>query len=481
MEKEAGWLKSDFVSDDEMRREAAQALGIPFIILAREDISPDALELIPEPLSRTRNAIAYRRGEGVVEIALLDMADLPALDFLQANMKVKTRLTDRDSIKRGLLVYQKKLREKFAGMVERGAEAADSLLRHALYSSATHIHLEPAAAGMVVRYRIEGALHEAMRLPKEVGDKIAERLKSLARLFSIPTAFQEGRFKVEHGDETFTVHLSTMPTAAGEKLHLRLAREKQGQTGLTMRSLGFHGAGLECMHELLQRKSQFLAVCGPAGNGKTTTLYTLLDLLNAPHRALATIENHIEYRLPHVAQTQTRPDIGLSVLAGLRAVLRTDPDVVMVGDIESRDVAALMFQAATRGLLMLGAAQDVALVEQADVIVYQRLVKKLCPECKESYKLPRSELNTLESAANFGTVLAALKEEEVVPQEQQWKDLLVYRGKGCGKCENGYKGMIGLQEINSQPYEGLTLIEDGLFKAVQGLTSVEEVLNLVSE
>ncbi len=481
MEKEIGWLKSDFLSEDEMRRESALALGIPFVILTREDIHPDVLELIPEPLSRSRNVVAYRRGEEEVEVALLDIADLPALDFLQAQIKVKTRLTDRDSIKRALLVYQKKLKEKFSGMVERGVEAADSLLRHALYSQATHIHLEPAAAGMLVRYRIQGALHEAMRLPQDVGEKISERLKSLARLFALPSAFQEGRFKVEHGDEIVTVHISTVPTAAGEKVHLRLSHEKQGQTGFNLRSLGFHGEGLEHVQELLDKKSQFLAVCGPTGSGKTTMLYTLLDILSAPHLALATIENHIEYRLPQVAQTRTRRDIGLSMLAGLRAILRTDPDVVMVGDIESSDVAALMSQATKRGVFMLGAAEDPAVVEQADVLIYQRLVKKLCLQCTEAYKPSRSELSVLENVIDFGAVLASLKEEEIMPQDTQWKELQIYRPHGCDRCEDGFQGMIGLQEINDKWSSGLTLLEDGLFKVVQGLTSLEEIIKLASE
>jgi type IV pilus assembly protein PilB len=483
MQGELDWIKGEMLGEDEMRRASAQALGIPFVILSREDIMPEILSLIPEPISRVHNMVAYRAQDGAVEVALLNIADLDKIDFL--NLRVRPRLTNRHSIKHALLLYQKILKEKFAGMVEVGVDAADSLLRHALHNNASHIHLEPAAAGMLIRYRIRGVLHEAMRLPQEAGDKIAEHLKSLAKLFPVSTTFQEGRFKVAHGDGSVAVHVSTVPTARGEKIHLRLARERQGQTGFTLQSLGFHGVGLERLHEVLQKQSGVLVVCGPEGSGKTTTLYTLLDEMNAPDISIATIEKTIEYHLPHVAQTRVRPDVGLTTVAGLRALLRKDNDVVMVGDIDSADVVALMTEAAKRNIFMLGAVENIELVENIGTLINQRLVKKLCPYCKESYKLSRQELDALEGSTDFGKVLAALKEEDLVRSEMQWKEMQFCRAVGCDQCEDGYlpdgkagKGKIGIQEIIDDSYKGLNLIEEGLFKAAQGLTSVDEIIEL---
>ena len=424
MEQELGWLKGDMLGEDEMRRASAHALAIPFVILAREDISPDALMLIPEPLARTHNIVAYRIQDGAVEVALLDVADLDKIDFLK--LKTRPRLTNRDSMKRALLQYQKLLKEKFAGMVERGVEAADSLLKHALSSNATHIHLEPTAAGMLVRYRIRGALEEAMRLPHEAGAAITAHFKSLAKLFPVTTAFQEGRFKVSHDGEPVSVTLRAIPGAGGEKLHVRLAREKHGQTGFTLESLGLHGEALEKLHAFLEKRDGVLVACGPAHSGKTTTLYTLLDMISAPHLSISTIEREIEFHLPLVAQTRVRQEIGLSTEAGLRALLRTDPDVIMVGDIDSHETLALMKGAAKRGTFMLGATEDLSFIEGADCIINQQLVKKLCPHCKAAYTLSRGELDALgEGGANFGAVLAALKAEDAVPRKPAMERLAV--------------------------------------------------------
>lgn len=497
-EDKIGWLKTEYLGEDEARKESAYRSGIPFVILAREDISPEAFSLIPEPVARAHNIVAYRHDGESVEVMLLDINDLSAVDFLKAKMKVKPRLTNRDSLKRALLLYQKQLKEKFAGLVERGIEAADSLLRHALHSNATHIHLEPATAALLVRYRINGVLREAMRLPEHANEFIQQRLKSLAKLFPVTTTAQEGKFKIEHQGERYTVRVSTVPSAAGEKMLLRLAREEYGQKGFTLSSCGFHGEGLERVHELLHERRGLVVVCGPKESGVTTTLYTLLDELNHPGLAVATIEEKVEYALPHVAQTQTRGDVGLNLLAGFRAVLRTDPDVVMVSDIRESEVAELAARSAKRTIFVLAGMQAKSALKVTDIldpstpraIINQRLVRKLCDECKETYRGGREELEPLETGANpdasvgvnFGRVLAALKEEGIVDNSKVWKELNFYRpknrGEGCSTCEEGYKGRVGIQEIIEPDGEGLNLIEDGLFKAAQGLTSLEEVVYL---
>ncbi len=493
VEQERGWLREEYVGEDEIRRASAGALGVPFVILGRDDISLEALVAIPEPLARTHNIVAYRLGDpdtslaagDTVEVALLDLADLAAVDFLRATYTIRPRLTNRDSIKRALLTYQKHLKEKFAGMVEKGMEAADSLLRHALYSSATHIHIEPAAAATTVRYRIGGALHEAMRLPEEAAGAIVKRFKSLAKLLPAHSSPQEGRFKLEHSGETIAVGVSVLPTIQGERLSLRLSREGAGQKGFTLESLGFHGEALRHVHNFLGRREGLVVVYGPEGSGKSTTLYTLLDLLGEPGTALATIEEEIEYVLPHIAQTHTNPEAGLTTLVGLRALLRQDPDVVMIGNLDTQDVYELGARAAARGVFVLGATLQEEFARGADMVVCVGLVQKLCPHCKEHYTPARAELAALESpqvgAADFGRVLAALKEEQIVDAKMSWKGLPFYRAAGCAQCEGGYKDLLGLQEIVYKDSQGLTLLEDALFKAAQGTTSIDAILRAAGE
>jgi type IV pilus assembly protein PilB len=507
-------VESGIISEDELRRASARALGIPFVTLSKNDIAITALVLIPEPLSRTANIIAYSHGDDGVEIALLDLADLPQIDFLRTSHRVQVRLTDRASMKQALLLYQKHLKEKFAGMVQGGKEAAESLLKHALHSGAHYVHVEPAAAeaaGMIVRYRLEGALREAMRLPEEASTYIVERLKSLAKLFPVTTAVQEGAFTFAHEGEEVGVSVTTVPTAYGEKLTMRLARQKSGVAGFSLQSLGLHGTGLELVHDALQTQQGLVLVAGMSGSGKTTLLYTMLDHVTGAHKAIATVEEHIEHRLPQVHQTVTRPDLGLTVPAALRAVLKQDPDAVMVSDIAVGDSAEIALRAAKRGVFMLGGlrarsasgALDILLSEGSvdplllnttvSLVVAQRVLRRPCVHAK-SRLLTRAEAELLENKVRFAKVLAALKQEHVVHEYTAWKDVSVHMAQPCKDCEGvsesgaktGYNGLAGIQEVlpvaTADGTEGmLTLLEDALFKAVQGQTSIEEVVEMASE
>lgn len=484
MEGELGWLRSELLGEDEVRRAAAYTFGVPFVVLERSDINLDAMLLIPEPLSRTRNAVAYARGEdGSVEVALLDLADLEALEFLKP-LKIKPRLTTRASMKQALLHYQKHLKEKFETMLKNGAQTVEGLLRHALLSGATHIHIEPALTGALVRYRISGLLSEAVRLSKEAGDSVVERLKQLARLFPVATAAQEGAFKFDlpaqagHEEGPVSVSVSTMPTVRGEKMLLRLAHERRGQSGFTLTSLGFHGRSLEHMHALLSARRGLLFVSGPEGSGKTTLLYTLLDTLASPALSLASVEAHIAHRLPGAWQTQIRPEIGLTVASAVRAALRTDPDVLMVDAVDSPDAAQAARAGARRGVFII-AAEDNALVETPDATVELQLMHRICPHCRQAIRPSRTELHWFEEqGARFAKVLAALKEEGVLEADAQWKDVIFYRPQGCAQCERGFQGYIGIQSILPGAEAELSLLEDALFKAAAGLVSLEEIISL---
>jgi type IV pilus assembly protein PilB len=512
-------VQSAAVPQDELRRAAAHVLGVPFIQLDHDDIAPEALMLIPEPIARNNSLIAFKRADNMVEVVLLDLDDLPAIQFLsdQHHLKILPRLTDRDSIKRALLLYQKILKEKFATMLQHGEAAVDALIQHAILSRAGGIHLDLSTTGMLVRYRINHVLHEAMQLPEQIGKSLALRLKSLAKILPVSSGTQEGRFKVEKDGEKLTVHLSYAPTAEGEKLHLRLAREKLGQHGFTLELLGFHGEALECMHDALRQRSGIILVSGPQEGGKTTLLYTLLDILSSPHLAITTVEDTVGQRLPHVTQMRVVPESGISFASTVRSALKQDVDVLMLGDVRDKETAMLANSAASRGVLVLlgiessSAAQAIEdfaslgisplqLTSTLLVSVHTRIVKKVCPQFREEHHLSRPEGAPLEGRANFGRVLAALKDEKVITQGQQWKDLLFFTAESCKECEGGYVGQTGLQEVlpttssikelllRRAPLEEveeaarqtgmLTVMEDGLCKAAQGITSIEELLLL---
>lgn len=488
-----------YLTRDEIRRAHAHLLGVPFIEIPHESIQEEALYLIPEPLSRGRSMVAFRRTEHEVEVALLDLDDLEHLDFLYTDHKLKVlpRLTSSESLKRALIHYQKKLKVQFSALAKGGAHAAEALLRHALLSRASSVHLDFKTVGLLVRYRIHGLLEDAMTLPKEALELVA-RLKDMAQLSPTLHVPQEGAFKVDigHGD-TVRVRAHTMPAQMGERMVLHLHPSSETRKGFTLESLGLHGEALESVHKLLTAKSGLVLVAGADGSGKSTLLYTLLDALHTHGRHLVTVEEEVEYTLPHATQIRTRPEVGLGTAATLRAALKQDPDIIMVSHVRDHDTAQLVVSAASRGILVLtgteteGSEEAVARLAQFGAprttidrwlqgVVVTTVVGKVCPECKETYKLSRAESTPFEGRANFGTVLAALKEEGSVHPDMQWKELNFARaGGGCSSCQGGYIGSVGLQEVVVRGETPFNLIEDGLFKAAQGITSIEEVFRLL--
>ncbi len=514
----------NIIAEDELRRAAAHATGTTFIVLTKEDISPTALLLIPEPIARMHNLLAYRLEGRQVEVALLDLDDLAHLTALNLPYKIRPRLTSRGSIKTGLLHYQKILREQFGALLQRGEHIVDALIHHALLSSAHGVHIDLNTTALV-RYRIGESLREAMQLPAHIGAQLSGKLKTLAKLLPTSTTLQEGRFKFEKDGEGHAVHVSVLPTVGGERMVLRFARESAGTSGFALTSLGLHGVALEEVHKLLHLRSGLVVVSGPHGSGKTTTLYTLLDQLSHTNLSIATIEEKIEHHFPHIAQTLTKPEVGLTTLTGLRAILKQDPDVVMVGDIKDADTFLLAAQAANKGVLVFAGVETPSFVDisaSATVATLEALremgvsplllasavrgiigvstVKKICPHDKEMYLLSRAEGEPFEPYANFGRILAALKEERIVESDKPWKELLFARAVSCSQCKEGYIGVLGVQEvlpidaqikamllggapgaaIEEQAREGgmLTIVEDALFKAAQGQTSIEEVFRL---
>ncbi len=538
-------IAKNAIGEDELRRAYAYILGIPFVSLSSIKIDYETLSLVPEPVARRNNIIAYSHKSDDLEVAMLDTDDLAAIDFIKkkTRLKILPRLTDSASIKTALKQYQRGLKDNLGEVIERetavlasagvGKEGedlqkiaegvpavriVDTLLRHANAQGASDIHMEPMENSFLIRYRIDGILHDAMELPKHAAAAVTARIKVLANMrldeHRLP---QDGRFGAEAGGEKISFRVSILPTYYGEKIVMRLLRDSI--SGFTLESVGFHGTALDRMHEAMRGTTGMVLSCGPTGAGKSTTLYTLLDLVNTPNVNISTIEDPIEYQMKRVNQTQVRPEIGFTFANGLRTLVRQDPDIVMVGEIRDSETASLAVNAALTGHLVLSTlhtnsaagaiprlldmgVEPFLLVSTLRVALGQRLVRKLTGE-SEKYKLSRDEQAQLEKIVDAGNVLKALKEEKIIAKDAMWKDIEFSRPKPSTESPSGYAGRAGIyealsvtstikelimkhasaDEIQAQARsEGmLSMAEDGIFKAVQGITTIEEVLRVVKE
>ncbi|MCA9362880.1 type II/IV secretion system protein [Candidatus Kaiserbacteria bacterium] len=537
------------MTEDDMRRVESYVLGIPFVSLKDEKIDFETLTLIPEPVARTHNIIAYRKSENTLEVAMLDTADLPAIDFIKkkVGLKIQPRLTDTDSMRNALRQYQKTLKDEFGDIImkdakelkvlseEEGGEASekelkqmaedlpvvrivDTLLRHAIIQGASDIHIEPMEQEVLVRYRTDGILHDAMKLPKIAADSIVARLKVLSNLkLDQKRLPQDGRFKMEMDGQKVAFRVSMLPVFYGEKVVMRLLRENR--SGFSLEGIGFHGSTLDRIHRATRSTTGIILVTGPTGSGKSTTLYTILDILNTPEVNISTIEDPIEYQMPRLNQSQVKPDIGFTFAAGLRSLMRQDPDIIMVGEIRDEETASLAINAALTGHLVLATvhtnsaagtvarlidmgAESFLMVSTLRVAIGQRLVRKLADD-KLPYILTKAEREELAKKVDMDHVLNTLKEEGIVKADATWNDVSFYHPKVKGETEDGYKGRMGIHEVLEMSptikdmvmqdktgdeieaqarKEGmLTMLEDGIFKAAQGLTSVEEVLRVINE
>lgn len=537
------------LSEDDLRRSEAYILGIPYVSLAGQKIDFAVLSLIPEPIARKHNIVAFKRSPDSLEIAMLDTEDLGAIEFVKkkVGLKILSRLTDKDSIKAALIQYQKSLKAEFGDIINResslmktireesGDDASekelkklaedlpvvkivDTLLNHAIIQGASDIHIEPAENEVITRYRIDGLLHDAMVLPRNVASGITARIKVLANLkLDEKRLPQDGRFKIEALGQKVAFRVSVLPTYYGEKTVMRLLRDSVA--GHTLESLGFHGAALEKIHDATRQKTGMILVTGPTGSGKSTTLYTVLDIVNTPEVNISTIEDPIEYQMPRVNQTQVKPEIGLTFAAGLRALVRQDPDIVMVGEIRDSETASLAVNASLTGHLVLSTlhtnsaagavprlidmgVEPFLIVSTVNVVIAQRLVRRLC-SVKEKYILTEAERKDLARMVDLDRALAALREEKIVAPHASWDEIPFYRAKKSEECEDGHKGRAVIHEVikmtptirdlvmkgatvlaveEQAKKEGMrTMIEDGIFKAAQGVTTIEEVLRVVSE
>jgi type IV pilus assembly protein PilB len=542
-------IADNIVSDEQVASAKAYISGIPFINIENEAIAPDVLKIIPEPIAKSHNIIAFKKEGDTLQVAMLDPDDLRTIEFMHktnSSLKILPRLTTMPGIKNALAQYQKTLELEFGDIIkeetrnikhikdedvfegkeklQKAAEelpvikVVDTLLKHAILQRASDVHIEPLEKEVIVRYRVDGILRVVMTLPASVAPGLVARIKVLSSLkldeHRLP---QDGRFKIETEDFKYSIRVSVLPVYNGEKIVMRLLAEDVKAVALD--ALGLFGNALELVKSNLQRSTGMILITGPTGSGKTTTLYTMMEILNTPDVNISTVEDPIEYRMPRVNQTQVNSKIGLTFASGLRVLLRQDPDIIMVGEIRDDETAELAINAALTGHLVLSTlhtteaagaiprlidmkAEPFLIASTLNLIIAQRLVRKIY-EGKEPYKLSKAELDNLAKYADFERILKILRQEGLAKEKDKMEDITFFHAKPSKECSDGYKGRIGIYEIlqvnekvkdliikksatseiaKQAQEDGMrTMIEDGFVKAAQGVTSIEEILRVITE
>lgn len=564
-------IANNAISEKDLTKLYSTEIDIPFIELNGKEIPREVLRLIPERVARQYRVVLFGvEDDGSKLLAMEDPDDIQAVNFLQKQLgtNIKVHVATASNVAGALDQYRGNVSTELTKVLdgETGAgEAEDELdvseedvaedspiaqtvnliIEYAIKSGASDIHIEPREEHIVVRYRVDGILKEANKLPKKVHGALVSRIKILSNLkIDERRAPQDGRFKIQIGEGVYALRVSTLPINEGEKVVMRVLNESS--KALTLEELGYWGGALSIINDAIVQPHGMILVTGPTGSGKSTSLYSVLSLLNKPAVNISTIEDPIEYKIQGANQTQVNPKAGMTFVNGLRALLRQDPNIIMVGEIRDSETAGLAVQAALTGHLVFATLhtnnaatclprlldmgiEPFLIASTVRAIVGQRLVRRLCVDCRETFEPTEAELkqidkifrvsdpemmkhiHSLEENALSGGIgkantsktnkasSAALSTSET-KIERLWKP----KSKGCETCNHtGYRGRIGIYEVlgsseNIQKQivagatsdeiqrqamaEGMVTMQlDGFVKALRGQTSVEEILRVTSE
>jgi len=535
-------VEQKIIAEEQLYSQLAASIGKSFVDLKDKTIRQDILFSVPEPIAKTHDIVAFDRGEkGELKIAVVDPDDIQTFEFIEKKNKVPVdiALATPTSIRQAFRLYHQSIETEFKGFTKEAGESShgeelkklatdlpvvrlvNSLLEFAIFEGASDIHIEPAEKEVFVRYRIDGILRTVMTLPKHILSGIVARIKILSNLkldeHRLP---QDGRFKIEDENYRISFRVSTLPVFDGEKIVMRLLDESNQQ--LKLDDLGFREKEMKKIESAISKPHGMVLITGPTGSGKTTTLYAIMNRLNTPEVNISTIEDPIEYRMPHVNQSQVNPKIGFTFANGLRALLRQDPNIIMVGEIRDAETVEIAIQAAMTGHKVLSTLHtndasstlprllDMGVVSfliasTVHLVLGQRLVRKICQYCIMSYTLDKLAVDDLASKLDVVALMKLFQTEGLADTKEKNVDkLLFFKGKGCNKCgQSGYKGRIGIYEILevtetiqkliiSKATSGeiraaarasgmATMLEDGLIRAKNGVTTLEEILRVTKE
>jgi type IV pilus assembly protein PilB len=481
------------LDEEKLTTIAAGFFDVEYVDLKKlGELKKDILLLVPEPIARRHKVIAFARDGKKLSLAMADPSDLQTRDAIKkkTDMQVVPFLISKGSLEYGLKQYHTSLEAEFAKIVskqekeddkDKDASVADklkemaeeipvvrvvdTLLEYAIFEKASDIHIEPEEKQVIVRYRIDGVLHDVMTLPKVIQPALIARIKVISNLkideHRLP---QDGRFKIQKDSYNISFRVSTIPVFDGEKVVMRLLDESA--KALSLEELGFIHRNLEYITRNVKKPHGALLVTGPTGSGKSTTLYSVLTMLNTKSVNISTIEDPVEYHLTGVNQMQVNPKIGLTFAMGLRALLRQDPNVIMIGEIRDSETAEEAVHAALTGHIVLSTIHtnnaagalprllDIGIApyliaSTVNAVVGQRLTRRICPDCKEEYKIDKVYEDDLKKEYNIESLLKILKDEKYIdPKVKSLTELTFFRGKGCEKCgHSGYRGRRGIYEV----------------------------------
>lgn len=561
-------VKSGVISEKDLTKLYAKEIDIPFAEVNAKEIKREVLKLIPERIAKQYGVVLYGIEEdGSKLLAMEDPDDIQAVNFLQKQLgaDIKVHVATSTDIRQGLDLYRGNISSELTQVVTASDEeeseeteeevseedlAEDSpiaqtvnlLIEYAIRSSASDIHIEPRDSYISVRYRIDGILKEANKLPKKVHSALVSRIKILSNLkLDERRVPQDGRFKIQIGNNVYALRVSTLPINEGEKVVMRILSESS--EALALEDLGYWGKSLANINDAISQPHGMVLVTGPTGSGKSTSLFSILSKLNKPSVNISTVEDPVEYKIPGANQTQVNPKAGMTFANGLRALLRQDPNIIMVGEIRDVETAGLAVQAALTGHLVFATLhtnnaatclprlldmgiEPFLIASTVRAVVGQRLVRRLCVDCRESYapdaatlkqiagifKTDNGEvmqyIHDLEKQALEGGVGKvsqgkSAKTDELSSTPSKISRLWKVHDNGCDSCgHTGYRGRIGIYEVlsnsndvqklivanatssdiqNQAIKEGMVTMQlDGFIKALRGQTSIEEILRVTT-
>jgi type IV pilus assembly protein PilB len=518
--------KLGFISEIEIAQVLADSLGVPFIDLTDYLIDSEVIKLVPENIARKYKIVPLFKIGETLTVAMINSQDIMAIDDVRLKSGcavIEPVISTKSMIDKVIEQYygatgtvKEVIDELNKGKIDQKDRPVDAkdlakmaeeapviklvnlTVMQAIKERASDIHVEPSDDALMIRYRIDGIMHESQRLPKHLQGAFSSRIKVMAQMDIAENRLpQDGRIQLKIENRNLDLRVSTFPTIHGENIVIRIL--DKSATLLTLSDLGFSKEYLDKFNNLIKRPNGIILVTGPTGSGKTTTIYAALSGINSVEKNIITIEDPVEYEIPLVRQTQVNPKAGLSFANGLRNILRQDPDIIMVGEIRDKETAEIAIQASLTGHLVFSTLHTndtaTALTRLLDMdiepflisssvigILAQRLVRVICKKCKTKYEPDKD-------------VLGNLKLKDKVE---------LYRGKGCSNCRNtGFEGRIGIFELLVMDEEiramivrkessneikkkaissGMkTLYEDGVDKVKKGITTVEELLRVTEE
>jgi len=562
-------VRDGIINEKELTKLYSAEIDVPFIELNAKEVPREILRLIPEKVARQYHVVLFGVEEdGTKLLAMEDPDDIQALNFLQKQLgsSIKVHIATASAVSNALDQYRGNVSTELTKVLtseDEASEVADEsvdeedlaedspiaqtvnlVIEYAVKSGASDIHIEPRDSNIVVRYRIDGVLKEANKLPKKIHNALVSRIKILSNLkIDERRAPQDGRFKIQIGSGVYALRVSTLPINEGEKVVMRILSESS--KAATLEELGFWGRSLRDINSAIVQPHGMILVTGPTGSGKSTSLFSTLSLLNRPSVNISTIEDPVEYKIPGANQTQVNPKAGMTFASGLRALLRQDPNIIMVGEIRDSETADLGVQASLTGHLVFATLhtnnaatclprlldmgiEPFLIASTVRAVVGQRLVRRLCVDCRESVTPTTEELMKINDVFKIDNE-ASIKHVHELEKEaleggigksntqksknqiselstSPTKVLKIWRAsqKGCESCnQTGYKGRIGIYEVlsNNSAIQQLivsnstsddiqntaiaagmiTMQLDGFIKSLRGQTSIEEILRVTTE